>query len=171
MAEDNSRFYFERELSQITPCTEEEMEELFSRAGFGDKEALSRLVEGNMFRVAEAAHYFSRNKIQYMDLIQEGNMALFLFCSSEEFFDENTPYRMDNAIREAMEDFILQEEDSEKASQELKNVLNLIDEVCVDLTDELDREPTAEEVAAKIGRDPSDVRYLMRIALSAIKKD
>jgi len=47
----------------------------------------------------------------------------------------------------------------------------VIDEVCVRLTEEFGREPTAEEVAMKIGREPSEVKYLMRIALSAIKKD
>ena len=168
---DQSREYYERELAGIKPCTEEEMEALFPAAYFGDKEAVSRLVEGNMYRVSEAAAYFSRSDIPFMDLVQEGNMALFLFCTSEELYSEATSYRMDGAIREAMESFIENEEESQKASEELKTVLNVIDEVCVRLTEEFGREPTAEEVAVKIGREPSEVKYLMRIALSAIKKD
>ena len=72
---------------------------------------------------------------------------------------------------EAMEAFLESEEEAQKAGEELKTMLNVIDEVCVRLTEDLGREPTAEEVAEKIGRDPSDVKYLMRIALSAVKKD
>ena len=168
---DVSREYYERELQHISRCTEEEMESLFPQAFSGNKEAVSRLVEGNMYRVREAASWFSKDRPYFMDLVQEGNMALFLFITSEEYYSDASPYRMDAAIREAMENFVSEEEESDRAKNELKTMLNVIDEVTIRLTEELGREPTAEEVAAKIGRDPSDVRYLLRIALSAVKKD
>ena len=168
---ETSRDFLERELNQISRCTEEEMDTLFPMAYSGDTEAVSRLVEGNMYRVMEAAAYYAKGKVNFMDLVQEGNLALFLFCTSEEYFSEASPWRMDAAIREAMEAFLETEEEAQKAGEELKTMLNVIDEVCVRLTEDLGREPTAEEVAEKIGRDPSDVKYLMRIALSAVKKD
>ena len=48
---------------------------------------------------------------------------------------------------------------------------NLLDEQTADLCDRLEREPSAEELAESMELDPDDVRYLMRIALSAAKKD
>ena len=59
----------------------------------------------------------------------------------------------------------------DRAKEELKVRLNVIDEVCVRLAEEYGREETAEEVAEKMKMDPEDVRYLMKIALSAIKRD
>ena len=168
---ESSKEFFEREINQIPHCTEEEMEDLMPAAYNGDQNAVSRLVEGNMFRVMEAASYFTKGKLNFMDLVQEGNLALFMFCTSEEYYSESSVWRMDAAIREAMENYAEAEDEASKSAEELKTMLNVIDEVCVRLTEEFGREPNAEEVAEKIGREPSDVRYLMRIALSAVKKD
>lgn len=168
---DKSRMYLEAELAGIEKCTDEEIQGLLPLAYSGDKEAVSRLVEGNMYRVVEAAGYFQTEDIPFMDLLQEGNMALFLFCTSEEYGDEYSSMRMDAAIREAIESFVEEEEDSHRASEELKTTLNVIDEVCVQLTDKLGREPSTEEVAEMMKMDADDVKYLMRIALNAIKKD
>ena len=168
--EDPVRMYL-KEIGAVPLLTPEEEMDLAIRKSQGDVKAKNRLIEANLRLVVSIAKRYTGRGMSFLDLVQEGNMALFLFITSEEYYSDASPYRMDAAIREAMENFVSEEEESDRAKNELKTMLNVIDEVTIRLTEELGREPTAEEVAAKIGRDPSDVRYLLRIALSAVKKD
>ncbi|MBR3036815.1 MAG: hypothetical protein IKI54_05945 [Lachnospiraceae bacterium] len=169
MAE-KSKAYYEEDLQGITDCTEEEMQDLALRIRAGEKEARDRFVEGNLRRVYEAAAFFETEKIQFMDLVQEGNLKLLMLMSD---LPERGAYGalLNREINSALEDYVTQEEDSDRAKEELKVRLNVIDEVCVRLAEEYGREATAEEVAEKMKMDPEDVRYLMKIALSAIKRD
>jgi len=168
---DKSRAMFVTEMEALPHCSESEMEELIPRAAEGSREALDRLVEGNLYRVYEAAAFFSEEEDLLMDLIQEGNMALFLCLSEETEYTESTERRMNAAIHEAMENFMTEEKDEKAVGEELKTRLNVIDEVCVRLTEKFGREPTAAEVAEVMKMDESDVKYLLKIAISAIKKD
>jgi len=168
---DKSKAMYTAETEALPRCTPEEMETLIPRAFEGSKEALDRLVEGNLYRVHEAADYFAPEESLYMDLLQEGNMALFLCLSEEEEYTESTEHRMNAAIHEAMELFLEEEREEKDIGEELKTKLNVIDEVCVRLTEKLGREPAASEVAELMKMDESDVKYLLKIALSAIKKD
>ena len=68
-------------------------------------------------------------------------------------------------------EFLDAEEDSRKAGQELSDKLNLMDKACVLLAEKHGREATAEEVAEALEMEVDEVRYLMRIALNAIKKE
>ena len=156
------------ELSGIPRCSREEMERLFSE---GTEDAKKRLIEGNLYRVAEAASFFESQVSPFMDLVQEGSLALTMFVYETFSFEPDVEARMDLKIHEALRDFAAQEENSRKAAEELSVRLNVLNEVTVRLAEELGREATAEEVGKKTGMDPEDVRYLMRIALAAVNKE
>lgn len=159
------------EYAAIQHCTASETEQLLQRKAAGDSAALNRLVEGNLYRVHEAASALSVKASLFMDLVQEGSMALFLALQEEEHYDEAFDERIDRMIFDAMQTFLSEEEEAEKAGKELRDRLNLIDKACTMLAEKHGREATAEEVAEVMQMDASDVRYLMRIALSAVKKD
>ena len=159
------------ELSRISPCTEAEAETLIPKAVSGDTDAISRLIEGNLFRVAEAAGFYDTDDSLYSDLVQEGNLALIQEIHALEAYSENYGDSLDAAIAKAMQNYRDQEEKETRAAEELKTTLNVLDEVCVRLSETLGTEPTAEEVGEKMKMDPEDVKYLMRIALSAVKKE
>lgn len=169
MAE-KSKAYFESELSGIAPCTDEENISLFFADRKGDRAAESRFIEGNLHRVYEAARYFASQDIPGMDLVQEGSLALLLSFRSLES-PSDIGETLDAAIREAMERFVTEETNSTAASRELVRRLNALDELTVEMSEKLEREPSAEELAAVMDMDPDDIRYLMRIALTAINKD
>jgi len=67
--------------------------------------------------------------------------------------------------------FIEQEAESARASEELKARLNVIDVLCTKIAEEEGREATVEELSEKLNMEPSDVKYLMRIAISALEKE
>jgi len=167
---DRSKELYLAEHAQIRPCTPEENRELMKMKDT-DSGALNRLVEGNMFRVNRAASAISKSAALFMDLVQEGNLALFLYLSGAESCEDDFEEILDGEILRAMQDFLLQEEDSRKAGKELSDKLNLMDKACVLLAEKYGREATAEEVAEVLEMEADEVRYLMRIALNAIKKE
>ncbi len=167
---DRSKELYLAEYARIRPCTGEENRELLQKKS-SDPGVVNRLVEGNMFRVNEAASALSKSEALFMDLVQEGSLALFLFMSDRDEYSDGFEAALDEEILRAMKDFILQEEDNKKAGQELSDKLNLMDKACVLLAEKHGREATAEEVAEVLEMDTDEVRYLMRIALNAIKKD
>lgn len=171
MADTKIKELYMAEASAIPPCTDDEMAELFPKMIAGDEKAKNRLIEGNMFRVNEAAAYFETPDVRFLDLVQEGNMALIMKIAELTAFTDDTGAELDNAIREAMQNFCEEEGEEAKAGAELAVKLNVIDEVCVRIAEEKGREATAEEVAEKMQMDVEDIKYLMRIALNAIKKD
>ena len=87
------------EIAGIKRCTEEEMESLFAE---GSDEAKARLIEGNLFRVTEAAHFFESPVAAFMDLVQEGSLALTMFVHAQDGFSKSTEAEMDAAIDEAL---------------------------------------------------------------------
>ncbi|GEM_PF-4517675 len=173
MAE-KSKAYYGEELALIEKCSEDEMKELIPLVVSGDRNAENRMIEGNLYRVYEAAGYFATEKISFMDLVQEGNIALVLLLRGLK--NSKNPVRglsrrMDIAIKDAMESFVSEEEESLRAAEEMKVRLNVMDEVCTRLAEEYGREATAEEVAEKMDMEPDSVRYLMRVALAALSKE
>ncbi len=165
------RTLYENELKGVRACSAEEMGKLLPLAQKGDEKAFQRLVEGNLHHVAEAAAFFDPESLYYMDLIQEGSMALMLFLKAEPAFKEDTEFRMKQAVKDGMVAFVDAEKESMMSGAELSRRLNLIDRVTMELTEKLDRAPSAEEVAELMKMDVGDVRYLMGIALSAINKE
>ncbi len=170
MAE-KSRAYYEEELRGIEPCTEEEMKQLVPALLCQDRKARDRFIEGNLHRVFDAAAFFTTENISFMDLVQEGNLRLMELTGSLNENCNSFGTLLNREINEAMENYVTEEEDSMRAKEELKVRLNVIDEVCVRLAEEYGREATAEEVAEKMQMSVDDVKYLMKIALSAIKRD
>jgi len=170
LANRNKEYYME-ELQGIEPCTKEEMTELLPKAASGDKKSYERLVEGNLSRVYEAASFYSGSHARFLDLVQEGNLALMVVLKNISSYDDKTEGLIDKAIRFAMEAYKEQENEAYKAGVELKTKLNVMDEVCVRLAEQYGREATAEEVADVMKMDVDDVKYLMRIALDAVQKE
>ncbi len=167
---DKSKELYLLEYARISPCTAEENRELMKKK-LSDSQAMNRLVEGNMFRVNEAASVLAKSGSLFMDLVQEGSLALFLMLSEAEEYTEEFEQQLDQGILDAMKEFLDAEEDSRKAGQELSDKLNLMDKACVLLAEKHGREATAEEVAEALEMEVDEVRYLMRIALNAIKKE
>ncbi len=168
---DRSKELYLAEYARIKPCTPGENKSLMQKKAAGDESVVNRLVEGNMFRVNEAASALSGSGALFMDLVQEGSLALFMALRDIETYGESFEEKLDALIFDSMKSFLSEEEDSKKAGQELSDRLNLIDRACVLLAEKHGREATAAEVAEVVEMEEEDVRYLMRIALNAVKKE
>ena len=158
------------EISMLPDLCDDEIRTLLERKAQGDPDAGSALTNGCLKRVVRAVQALKITKVQMMDLIQEGNLALLTFLQQSADLSDDPVKDLDMAVFQAIKAVLDQESDEKKAGEELSARLNVIDKVCMAIAEEKGREATVEEVAEMMQMDPGDVRYLMQIALSAVKK-
>ena len=169
MSERAEAFYLE-EISGLPDLGDSEIRELIESSFRGDKAAGEALMSGCLKRIVRAVQALNINSIPMMDLIQEGNLALLTFLREPADLSDDPVRDLDMAVFRALRDVLTLESDEKKAGEELTARLNVIDRVCMTIAEEQGREATVEEVAEMMKMDPGDVRYLMQIALSAVKK-
>ena len=158
------------ELEKLPALSNEEIVKLISKSGFTD-EVKEAVVNGMQKRIFDAADPFATEKILKTDLYQEGNLALLDFIAGFHATAESFPEGAMNAVLSAMKAYAESESESAKAGEALKAKLNVIDEICVRIAEKTGREATAEEIAELLKTDADEIRYLMRIALSALEKE
>ncbi len=170
--EDSVRLYL-NEIGRIPRLTAEEEKELLYRAAeLGDKAAADRIVEANLRLVVSIARKYTGSGMSLMDLVQEGNIGLM---RTIEHFDCSKGYKFSTyatwLIRQAITRAIA-------ANHLLRIPIHMSDKlskmrrVSRELRSKLDREPTAEEIAAAMGGiTPAKVYELMSVASEPVYID
>lgn len=146
--------------------TPEEEKELAEKASRGDQQARWRIIEANLRLVLTIAKRYMGQGLPLLDLIEEGNIGLI---KAVEKFDPQKGCRFSTYatlwIRQAIERAIVNQSKSVRVpthvSSELRRVLRAIRY----LSQELQREPTPEEIAAEVGMSREEVERLMQAAL------
>ena len=159
--------FFEEDLKSIPERNAEETASLFYAAKNGDEKALISFIETMQHHVYRAALLFEPEDDLFMDLVQEGNLAL-LGLMNEEIEKERLSEVFEETIRDAMHGFLKAEADEKSVAEELKTKLNVIDAITMKIAEEENREASAEEIAELMKISADDVKYLMKIALSAL---
>ena len=169
MTERTEEIYL-NEIQSMPDLSDEEVRSLLEQLARGDSDAGAALTTGCLKRVVRAVQALKITKVPVMDLIQEGNLALLTFLQDPADLSDDPVQALDMAVFRAVKAVLDQETVEKKAGEELSARLNVIDKVCMSIAEEKDREATVEEVADMMRMDPDDVKYLMQIALSALKK-
>ena len=113
--EDIYQVYME-ELAVIPPCPEEENRELLKRVKDGDREAKTRLVEGNLKKTLFFIQDYLNRGVPMADLIQEASMELMELADEgfqegfEKLLESRIHVRMEEVIREQKAEMDLEEE-------------------------------------------------------------
>lgn len=162
---------FEEELNALEALDRDSAYEAWRLYKDGEASSFERLVNGCQKRIYDAAKLFSPDDELFMDLIQEGNVALMRFFEETESDPESFEAEVQNAIRDGMMRFLEEEEENRKAGEELKTKLNVMDAITMKIAEEENREATPEEIAELMHISTDDVRYLMHIALTALEKE
>lgn len=170
MANEKSRSYFEKELKKIRPCTEAERDTLLATKG-ENEESLQRLVEGYLYKLVPIAALYETEKIPFMDLIQEGSLALSEFFQNLDQADESFDKKLEKAVTKKMEAFAKDENNNQRAGEELVQKLNAIDFFASKIAETKGREATKEELAELMNIPVSEVENLLKIALEILEGD
>ncbi|MDR1942472.1 MAG: RNA polymerase sigma factor RpoD/SigA [Endomicrobium sp.] len=151
-------------IKDITPLSKSEMNELWKRAK-KDKKAFDALIEQNYRLVIPIAKRFMKKGIDFMDLIEEGNMGLIkavekFDVSKKVAFSTYAVYWIEQYIRKAIEN----QTKTIRIPSHIWDSLNLWMKTWSKLREKLNRDPSVEEVAFKLKLTKKQTRNLMKAA-------
>lgn len=162
-ADDSVRLYL-REIGKIPLLDLDEEQKLAKKAAKGDKKAKDKMVEANMRLVVSIAKRYSGRGLDFLDLIQEGNTGLL---KAVEKFDPAKGFKFSTYatwwIRQAITRAIADQARTIRIPVHMVETINKVLRATRKLTQELNREPTVEEIAKELDMEPEKVDYVMKI--------
>ncbi|MEE8886695.1 MAG: RNA polymerase sigma factor RpoD [Eubacteriales bacterium] len=162
--EDPVRMYL-KEIGKVPLLTGEEEIELAKRMEQGDEEAKNKLATANLRLVVSIAKRYVGRGMQFLDLIQEGNLGLL---KAVEKFDYRKGYKFSTYatwwIRQAITRAIADQARTIRIPVHMVETINKQVRVSRQLLQELGREPTPEEIAAEMHVPVERVREIMKIS-------
>lgn len=162
-ADDSVRLYL-REIGKIPLLSQEEEQELAKRAASGDQKAKDKMVEANMRLVVSIAKRYGGRGLDFLDLIQEGNTGLIRAVDK---FDPEKGFKFSTYatwwIRQAITRAIADQARTIRIPVHMVETINKVLRTTRKLTQELNREPTIEEIAEELNLEVAKVEYVMRI--------
>jgi RNA polymerase primary sigma factor len=163
VADDSVRLYL-REIGKIPLLSAEEELELAQRVVKGDKGAKDKMAEANMRLVVSIAKRYVGRGLDLLDLIQEGNTGLL---RAVEKFDPDKGFKFSTYatwwIRQAITRAIADQARTIRIPVHMVETINKLLRTQRRLTQELNREPTNEEIAKAMEIDVDKVEHIMKI--------
>ena len=163
ISDDSVRLYL-REIGKIPLLSAEEEMELAQRIVQGDKKAKDKMAEANMRLVVSIAKRYSGRGLDFLDLIQEGNTGLL---RAVEKFDPDKGFKFSTYatwwIRQAITRAIADQARTIRIPVHMVETINKLLRTQRRMTQELNREPTIEELAKELEMEPDKVEHVMKI--------
>ena len=163
ISDDSVRMYL-REIGKIPLLTHEEEMVLSRKAVEGDRRAKDKMAEANMRLVVSIAKRYSGRGLDLLDLIQEGNTGLLRAVDK---FDPEKGYKFSTYatwwIRQAITRAIADQARTIRIPVHMVETINKLMRTQRRMTQELNREPTTEELAKELDIEPEKVEYVMKI--------
>jgi len=155
-----------KEIGEIPLLTRADEVRLGKRIKKGDRAAREQMIRANLRLVVKIAHDYSGLGLPLLDLISEGNIGLM---KGVERFDPNrgTKFSTYGAwwIKQAVRRALANQSKTIRLPVHLVDKLAKMRRIAMQLSDELGREPTDEELAKEIGVTAQRVAQLRRISL------
>jgi RNA polymerase primary sigma factor len=163
IADDSVRLFL-REIGQIPLLSAEEELALAKQVVEGDKEAKDKMAVANLRLVVSIAKRYVGRGLDLLDLIQEGNTGLL---RAVEKFDPDKGFKFSTYatwwIRQAITRAIADQARTIRIPVHMVETINKLLRMQRRLTQELNREPTNEEIAQAMEIDVDKVEHIMKI--------
>ena len=154
-----------KEIGRVPLLTPEEEIDLAVRISNGDEAAKKRLSEANLRLVVSIAKRYLGRGMQFLDLIQEGNLGLI---KAVEKFDYTKGFKFSTYatwwIRQAITRAIADQARTIRIPVHMVETINKVKKVSSQLLHANGRESSAEEVAEELDMPVEKVREIMRVA-------
>ncbi len=154
-----------KEIGRVPLLTPDEELDLAIRISDGDVAAKKRLSEANLRLVVSIAKRYLGRGMQFLDLIQEGNLGLI---KAVEKFDYTKGFKFSTYatwwIRQAITRAIADQARTIRIPVHMVETINKVKKVSSQLLHQNGHEPTAEEIAEVINMPTDKVREIMRVA-------
>ena len=163
VADDSVRLYL-REIGKIPLLNSEQELALAQRVVAGEKEAKDQMAEANMRLVVSIAKRYVGRGLDLLDLIQEGNTGLL---RAVEKFDPDKGFKFSTYatwwIRQAITRAIADQARTIRIPVHMVETINKLLRTQRRLTQELNREPTNDEIAKEMEIEIDKVEHIMKI--------
>lgn len=163
VSDDSVRLYL-REIGKIPLLSADEELELAQKVVQGDKKAKDKMAEANMRLVVSIAKRYSGRGLDFLDLIQEGNTGLL---RAVEKFDPDKGFKFSTYatwwIRQAITRAIADQARTIRIPVHMVETINKLLRTQRRMTQELNREPSIEELAKELEMEPEKVEYVIKI--------
>ena len=160
---------FLKEIGKIRLLTYEEENILAERMLKGDKEAKKQLIESNLRLVVSIAKKYIGRGMNFLDLIQEGNLGLI---KAVDKFDQTKGYKFSTYatwwIRQAITRAIADQARTIRIPVHMVETINKLIKTSRHLLQTLGREPTPEEIAAELEMPVEKVRDILKVSQEPI---
>ena len=154
-----------KEIGRVPLLSNEEEQELSERMAQGDLKARKRLSEANLRLVVSIAKRYVGRGMQFLDLIQEGNLGLI---KAVEKFDYTKGFKFSTYatwwIRQAITRAIADQARTIRIPVHMVETINKVKKVSSQLLHKNGHEPSAEEIAAELDMSVDKVREILRVS-------
>ncbi len=154
-----------KEIGRVPLLSPEEEIDLSIKIVAGDERAKKRLSEANLRLVVSIAKRYVGRGMQFLDLIQEGNLGLI---KAVEKFDYTKGFKFSTYatwwIRQAITRAIADQARTIRIPVHMVETINKVKKISSQLLHKNGHEPTAEEIAVELDMSPEKVREIMRVA-------
>ncbi|WP_407886576.1 RNA polymerase sigma factor RpoD [Levilactobacillus sp. N40-8-2] len=161
---DPVRMYL-KEIGRVNLLTADQEVALALRIEKGEEEAKQELAEANLRLVVSIAKRYVGRGMQFLDLIQEGNMGLM---KAVEKFDYRKGFKFSTYatwwIRQAITRAIADQARTIRIPVHMVETINKLIRIQRQLLQDLGREPTPEEIGAEMDMPTEKVREILKIA-------
>ncbi|MFA7309020.1 MAG: RNA polymerase sigma factor RpoD [Patescibacteria group bacterium] len=168
ISNDSVRMYL-REIGRIPLLTSDEEVVLAKKIEKGEKDGKDRLAEANLRLVVSIAKKYVGRGLPLLDLIQEGNLGLM---KAVDKFDYKRGYKFSTYatwwIRQAITRAIADQARVIRIPVHMVETINKLMRVQRQLSQELQRDPTPEEIAAEMAMEIEKVQQILKISQQTI---
>src|SRR6202047_1317002 len=150
-----------REIGRIQLLTPQEEVDLAARIKKGDREARAQMIEANLRLVVKIAHDYAHLGLPLLDLVSEGNIGLM---KAVERFDPAKGGKLSTYaawwIKQSIKRALANQSKTIRLPVHLVDKISKMNRVASQMSEELGREPTNDELAEEVGLSPRTVSQL-----------